>query len=96
MHMNKGNLLIWGVMALFFGLQFHYFDSFVLTEKASSFYYNRFEKKSKVEKPSNPFLRDTPQVSQRKTIKPPPWLGRCLMSVGGVLVFQSLVVRRIE
>ena len=96
MDFNKHSLFVWGAMLLFFGLQFHYFDSFVLTEKASGFYYQRFEKRAKVEKPDSPFLKDAPVISRRKTIQPPDWLGRCLMSVGGVLIFQSFLIRRNE
>jgi len=96
MNMNRNSLFLWGAILLFFGLQFHYFDSFVLTEKASAVYYNRFEKKAKAKKEPTNFLQDAPTVTQRKTIMPPNWLGRCLMSVGGVLIFQSFVVRKSE
>lgn len=96
MELNRNNLLLWGALLLFFGLQFHYFDSFVLTEKASKFYFDRFEKKSKPPAPKSSFLQDAPQVTQRKTVKPPIWLGRCLMSVGVVLIIQSFIVRKVE
>lgn len=96
MDLNKHNLMLWGVLLLFFGLQFHYFDSFVLTEKASTVYYKRFEKKEAAKPQPSLFLKEAPQSVQRKTIKPPEWLGRCLMSVGGVLIFQSFVARKIE
>lgn len=96
MEFNRNSLFIWGALILFFGLQFHYFDSFVLTEKASDFYYKRFEKKPKVEKPKSPFLKDVPKIAKRKSFQPPDWLGRALMSVGGVLIFQALVIRRNE
>ncbi len=96
MEFNQNKLFIWGAILLFFGLQCHYFQSFVLTEKASKFYYQRFEKKAKVEKPLSPFLAEAPKISQRKTIQPPDWLGRCLMSVGGVLIVQSIMARRKE
>lgn len=96
MDLNQNKLFIWGALLLFFGLQCHYFQSFVLTEKASKFYYSRFEKKAKVEKPISPFLKEAPQIQQRKSFQPPDWLGRCLMSVGGVLIFQSIMVRRKE
>ncbi len=96
MELNRNNLLLWGVLLLFFGLQFHYFDSYILTEKASNVYFDRFEKKSKPPEIKNSFLEDAPQVTERKTIKPPIWLGRCLMSVGAVLIFQSFIVKRME
>lgn len=96
MDFNRHSLFLWGAMLLFFGLQFHYFDSFVLTEKASKIYYSRFEKKAKVEKPASPFLAEAPEMDPRKTFRPPDWLGRCLMSVGGVLVAQALMIRKKE
>ena len=96
MNLNRHKLFIWGALLLFFGLQCHYFEGFVLTEKASKFYYSRIEKKAKVEKPKSPFLKDAPEIVQRKTIKPPDWLGRCLMSVGGVLLFQAIWLRKEE
>jgi hypothetical protein len=96
MEFKKNNLFIWGTLLLFFGLQFHYFDSFVLTEKASSFYYDRFEKQTAPEKPRGIFSRETIAPLQRKTIQPPDWLGRCLISVGGVLVVQALLIRKEE
>ena len=96
MDFNRNSLFIWGALALFFGLQFHYFDSFVLTEKASKVYYKRIGKKTKVEKPKSPFLEQAPEISDRKVIRHPDWLGRCLMSVGGVLVVQALMIRKKE
>lgn len=96
MDLNRHSLFIWGALLLFFGLQFHYFDSFVLTEKASKVYYSRFEKKAKVEKPKSPFLDDVPEMSPRKTFRHPDWLGRCLISVGGVLVAQALMLKKKE
>ena len=71
MELNRNNLLMWGVLLLFFGLQFHYFDSYILTEKASKVYFDRFEKKSKAPEIKQSFLEDAPQVMERKTIKPP-------------------------
>lgn len=96
MDFKKNNLFIWGALLLFFGLQFHYFDSFVLTEKASGFYYDRFEKRASPEKPGGIFSRDIAKLSPRKTLQPPDWLGRCLMSVGGVLMVQALLIRKNE
>ncbi len=94
MDLDKHKLLLWGTLILFFGIQFHYFNSYVLTEKASKVYYSRFEKKAKVDVPKSKFLQKEEEESPRKTFRPPNWLGRCLISVGAVLVVQAIMLRK--
>ena len=51
--------------------------------------------KSPVE-PNNPFRAFMPAAGPlpKKTVRPPEWIGWCLMSVGGVLILHSLAMPR--
>jgi len=97
---NRNKFFILGVVILLFGIQFRVVDQFVLNEKTSQFYKEKFEpsEKSETQAPSS-FLgelaQDTPKVSN-KVIHPPPWLGWCLISIGAIVVLHSLAMKRPE
>ena len=96
MELNRNQFMMLGVLVLLVGLQFRIVDYFVLNAKASEF----VEKKLKGESPAEPAPQVqsagghiAPLISGRK-VTPPPWLGWCLVSVGGVLVLHSMAMRR--
>ncbi len=89
MDLNRNQYFMIGVILLLLGLQFRLVDSYVLNEKSAKFI---AEKLDKGDTPNMPFLSTTP-VS-RRVVKPPAWLGWVLMSIGAVLVLQSLAMKK--
>ena len=92
MHANRGSFLLYGLLLLFAGLQLHFFESFTLTEKASQLYYSKVEKK---ESQFEGFFAASSFPLERKTLIPPKWLCWPFISVGSVLIFQAVVMKRV-
>jgi hypothetical protein len=94
--MTRNHFLSYGLILLCVGLQLLAFDSFILSENASKFYYE------KIERTANRDVREVNRIVSattsipftRKVIKPPRWFGWPFLSVGAVLVFQSFAMRR--
>lgn len=90
MELNRNHYFFIGLLILFLGIEFRTVDAFVLNEKTTNFMADKLGR-SPVEEGSA--LRTIfPAVGPlpRKTVRPPQWLGWCLMSVGGVLILHSL------
>lgn len=93
--MTRNHFICYGLILLGIGLQLLVFQSFVLTEDASKFYYE------KVEREIDPDYREVNRVVSagtnlpfaRKKIEHPSWLGWPFVSVGAVLLFQSIAMR---
>ena len=88
MELNRNQFLMIGLLVLLLGVQFRTVDHFVLNAKASEFVEEKLGKKSQT-----PAGVSAPVVSNR-VVRPPHWLGWCLVSVGGVLVLHSLAMKR--
>ena len=84
-----------GLVVLLLGLQFRMVSSYVLNEEATKFLAERAGKTTQTDT-AFPFdtLADTPTAAPRKVIQPPDWSGWCLMSVGSVMILQSLVMKK--
>ena len=96
MELNRNQFMMIGVLVLLLGLQFRLVDHFVLNAKASEFVEQKLNKGASAE--TAPQVQTAgggsmPIVGNRM-VKPPHWLGWCLVSVGGVLVLHSLAMRR--
>jgi hypothetical protein len=96
MTFNRNNYLMFGVLLLSFGVQLHFFDTFELTETASKVYYEKIERTKRKDTREIPRLFSAAAATPfpRKIIAPPKWLGWPFISVGAVLVFQAICVRR--
>ncbi len=88
-------IFIVGVVALLLGVQLRAVDSVVLTHRASVAIDSKM-KQSRLQT-NSPYdtLRMTAGPTPKKTIHPPRWLGWAMLSVGAVLVFHGLTIRKL-
>jgi hypothetical protein len=95
MELNRNHYLGIGLVLLLLGLQFRYVDSFQLTESATDFLAKRVKKETVTGPSPLVALFGQPQpVAGNKTVRPPKWLGWSLVSIGAVLVLQSLAMKK--
>lgn len=95
MELNRNHYLGIGMILLLLGLQFRFVDSFQLTEATTKALAKRMKKDSVVmQGPLATIFGQTNPDAVRKTVHPPKWIGWALISIGGVLVFQSLGMRK--
>ena len=95
MELNRNHYFTLGLLILFLGLQFRVVRSYTLTEESTQFIAQRF----KLSEPATPdpmmtlfSVTGTPQA--KRQINPPRWLGLSLISLGCVLVLQSLALKK--
>lgn len=95
MELNRNHYLGIGLIVLLLGLQFRYVDSFQLTEDTTKFLAKRLKKETVVtQNPLAVLFGQTNPVAVKKTVRPPKWLGWSMISIGAVLVIQSLGMKR--
>ncbi|HUG68530.1 MAG TPA: hypothetical protein VMM76_12325 [Pirellulaceae bacterium] len=95
MELNRNHYLGIGLVVLLLGLQFRFVDSFQLTEDTTRFLAKRFKKETAVsQSPLATIFGQANPVAMRKTVRPPKWIGWSMISIGGVLVVQSLGMRK--
>lgn len=89
MELNRNQYFFIGLVVLMLGLQLRSVSHYVLTPEATRFLAERAGKDG-----DSTLMALTSDVgaAPRKTIKPPEWLGWCLMSVGAVLILHSLAM----
>lgn len=93
MEFNRNHYLILGVLLLLLGFQLRSVDSYVLNEPVTRFLATRFGDLEGSGGEVKKFMATNGPLP-RKEIRPPQWLGWALMSIGAVLTFQSLAMRR--
>jgi hypothetical protein len=92
MDMNRPQMYMAGIVILLLGLQLRAIDSVVLTEQATQFLAENMENMETASTAPTMFAARVPIM--KKVVTPPRWLGWSLVSIGGVMVLHSLVVRR--
>lgn len=95
MEINRNQYFMIGIVLLALGIQFRLIDSVTLTSEASQFLAKRFAAKSaETSDVPTAFVAaaEQAQISPKRTVKPPQWLGWALISMGGVLVLHSLAM----
>lgn len=92
MELNRNHYFTVGLILLAIGIQLRFVESYRLTEEGTRFVTERLEKKQASTNPLT--LLSVPTVNLRMTIAPPSWIGWSLISVGAVLVLQSLAMRK--
>jgi hypothetical protein len=95
MELNRQHYLATGLIVLLLGLQFRIVESYTLTAESSQFLAKALKKQNQASSPPlmAVFNVSTPPASQRE-IKPPRWLGFAMISLGAVLILQSLAMRK--
>lgn len=97
MEMNRNHYMAIGLILVLLGLQFRYVESLRLTPETTNFLAKRLRRdKSSSSNPLMSILPKTGPASSQKTIRPPRWLGYSLLSIGAVLIVQSLGMKRPE
>lgn len=94
MEINRNQYFMMGLLLLFLGIQLRLVDSYVLTDKATSFLAEHFQKSNDAVTDGASRLMRAAGPPIRKIIHPPEWLGWCLMSIGSVLILHSLAMPR--
>lgn len=93
MAFNRRHLLILGVVVFAIGLQFRIFESVVLNESSSRFIAEKLRRNEPGPRTvGNLLTTSTPIPADKRTIKPPTWIGWAIISVGAVLVLHSLAM----
>ena len=92
MELNRNQYFFIGLVVVLLGAQFRSVNYYVLTPEATRFLAERTGQSSG---DSTILALSTDMgAAPRKVIKPPEWLGWCLMSVGAVFILHSLAMRK--
>lgn len=97
MELNRNQFFFLGVFLILVGVQLRVVSSYVLTPETTRML---TKKPAAVASASPPPLAFSAAESvpvlptARKVIRPPEWLGWCMVSVGAVLVLHSLSMRK--
>ncbi len=92
MEFNRNQFFFLGAVILFIGLQVRVVSAYVLNEDATRFLAERtYSSASAPEQALVSFTSNT-GLLPNKVIRPPQWLGWCLISIGAVLMLHSLAM----
>jgi hypothetical protein len=92
---NRNQWLVIGVLIFLIGLQLRAVSAYWLTEESTRF----LAKQSAETAPARISLLTLNAVGSaapKKVVQPPEWSGWCLVSVGSVVILQSLAMRKPE
>lgn len=95
MDINRNQWFLAGLVVLFLGLQFRVVDSFVLTPELTKFLADRTGHTIAAADHAVGAVVNA-EVVPPKTVSPPEWFSWALLSLGAVLVLQSLSMKRPE
>ena len=85
-----------GLVLLFLGAQFRLVDSLVLTPELTQFLAEQTGHPLAAVNTTTQSLMQLEKPIARKTVRPPDWLGWSLLSLGAVLVLQSVAMKKPE
>jgi hypothetical protein len=98
MDFNRNQFFFLGMFILLIGVQVRMVDTYVLSPETTRFLAERSGNATVASAgdSAGAFVAANNPVGSmgRKSIRPPEWLGWCLMSVGAVLVLHSLAMPR--
>ncbi|MEM6329435.1 MAG: hypothetical protein AAF790_04210 [Planctomycetota bacterium] len=98
MELNRNQYFFAGILLVMIGLQLRMVSSYVLTPETTRLLAKKGAATTSVASPAAFGGVATPAAlpTTRRVIRPPEWLGWCLMSVGAVLVLHSLSMKKPE
>jgi len=91
---NRNQYFFLGAVILLIGFQVKTVSAYVLTEDATRFLAERTHSSSSAPEQALVSFAGTSGLMPNKVIRPPEWLGWCLISVGAVLMLHSLAMPR--
>lgn len=97
MELNRNQYFFAGILILLIGLQLRMVSSYQLTQEATRFLAEQSEPVATGPGPNVTFASATKAIGAplpNKVIRPPEWIGWCMISVGSVLILHSLVMRK--
>lgn len=96
MDFNRNQFFFLGFFILLIGMQLRMVESYVLTPEATRFLAERSGATAVAAAHDTGLAQvaeQTPLAAvNRKVVRPPEWLGWCLVSIGAVLVLHSLAM----
>lgn len=93
MDINRNQWFVIGIVVFLIGLQFRAVNAYWLNEETTRFLAEQSSDSTPAER-SLLALTSAVPTAPRKVIQPPEWSGWCLLSVGSVVILQSLAMRR--
>ncbi|HEV7283179.1 MAG TPA: hypothetical protein VGN57_23440 [Pirellulaceae bacterium] len=93
MDLKRHHFLLIGLLALAIGTEFRLVDNFTLNEPAAKFLAQKLER-VRPGSAQELIVAATGTPEPYRVISPPKWIGWSLISIGAVLTFQSLSMRK--
>ena len=97
MDFNRYQCFMAGLVVFLLGIQLRMVEAFVLNERATQFLAQRMQeiKGNQVASAGDvPTLFAAQAPVAKKRLEPPKWIGWAMVSVGSVLILQSLVMKK--
>lgn len=94
MEFNRNQYFFLGVLVLLIGLQVRVVSAYVLSEEATRFLAERTHASASAPEQALVSFSSGAGLLPNKVIRPPEWVGWCLISVGAVLMLHSLAMPR--
>lgn len=94
MEFNRNQYFFLGAIILLLGLQVRMVSAYVLNEEATRFLVQRTQASASAPEQTLVGFTSDAGLIPNKVIRPPEWLGWCLVSVGAVLMLHSLAMPR--
>ena len=99
MELNRNQYFFAGLLVLLIGVQLRMVSSYVLTPETTRLLAQNSQATATASPPPLAFSASSSAPAlptTRKVVRPPEWLGWCLMSVGAVLILHSLSMKKPE
>ena len=93
MDINRNQWFVIGIVVFLVGLQLRAVSAYWLNEEATRFLAERSAETTPAERSLIALTAAAPSAP-RKVLQPPEWAGWCLLSVGSVVILQSLAMRK--
>ena len=93
MEINRNQWFVIGIVVFLIGLQLRAVSAYWLNEESTRFLAERSAETTQAER-SLLALTSAAPAAPRKVIQPPEWTGWCLISIGSVVILQSLAMRK--